>query len=102
MYAVIKSANYPSNYDDNLACKWWFSSPKDTHIVVSVHEFSTETNYDWVQIGSGHIPETNTLVVLTGSTYGSLTIEDNKAWMIFDSDGSFNARGFNITFYYSK
>ncbi|XP_072025139.1 uncharacterized protein [Amphiura filiformis] len=100
---TISSANYPSDYSANIECVWFFTSPGGTNIVITLLDFSLETNYDFVRIGSGTDPRSNQVEEFTGTvtTPAAHTITSTQAWMSFSSDSSVVDSGFQIQVSYT-
>ena len=100
---TISSANYPSNYGNNIECAWFFTSPGGTNIVFTVLAFVTENSYDFVRIGSGTNPSMNEMQALTGTIAASTsyTVTSTQAWMRFSTDVTQTASGFQIRVSYT-
>ncbi|XP_070564554.1 cubilin-like [Ptychodera flava] len=98
---TIRSPNYPSNYPDNEICKWTVTGPPDQYILMKINDFETEQNFDWLEIGEGanEVDFSTTLYRLSGSRVtGSYATVHNGLWVLFTSDNSITARGFDVTF----
>ncbi len=91
---VISSPNYPSDYDNNLDCTWIFHGSANYSILVTIVDFHTEPNFDFVYIGTNEDP---TLYTLTDEVSSfEFTIDSEELHIQLTSDASVTTRGFRF------
>ena len=96
--ASIYSPNYPEDYSNYEDVEWFVSGPVGYRIVATFQAFHIENNYDYLDIGHGLTPDTeSTMVDLTGSSIPEDVVSlNNEMWLHFTSDGSLGYPGFWI------
>ena len=50
MPGVILSPNHPANYTNNTVCAWVIRADADAHVVMSINDFDTEANFDFLYV----------------------------------------------------
>ena len=94
----IISPNFPLAYPSDVYKEWSFTGPPGSQIILTILIHSTETNYDYVNFGSGHdSADQSTLVMTIEGDYdqqASYSVEANEMWMYFVSDYSVEQAGF--------
>ncbi|XP_070551405.1 uncharacterized protein [Ptychodera flava] len=97
---VVKSPNYPDDYEENENCIWRINTPDGDSIFFKILDFDTENLYDVFTIGYG---TTVTSVASVGYSYSGdeptpndSVLFDKEIWMQFESDSGNNFRGFKI------
>ena len=96
---VIQSPNYPSNYLENIHCKWIITGPPNTQLRIVFTNFSTESTYDTVELCSGRFCEPSSrLATLTGQRSNSLYNSSSNVLSVeLRTDGSTGRSGFRAT-----
>ena len=54
-YQSLSSFGYPSNYENNMYCKWFVSAPADQVIEFYVHYMDIESGHDFLYLFQGWI-----------------------------------------------
>ncbi|XP_070564553.1 cubilin-like [Ptychodera flava] len=99
----VTSPNHPEHYNNLDVCKWTATAEDDSkEIMIFFEDFETESNYDWLEVGSGltapYYP--SLLYRLSGTEIsGSYTTPKHEAWFLWTSDNSVTARGFSMRVY---
>jgi len=96
----IWSPNYPSGYNINERCIWKIEGPPGRQLTLKFNEFTTEENFDKLNIRDGPYLSSATIQVLHGSltpqeivsTGSSLTVE-------FVSDNKTSKTGFEVQYF---
>ncbi|KAJ8022250.1 MAM and LDL-receptor class A domain-containing protein 2 [Holothuria leucospilota] len=92
------SLNFPRNYPNNLATRWYFSTREGYQLLLKFDVLVTEEFYDYVNVGDGNI--TYSQVVFTwsgGPAYRNVQVlsSGNTQWMTFDTDSYVTHIGFS-------
>ena len=99
--STIHSTNYPFNYGHTENCKWTLEGTEGTNILLTFSEFSTEKNFDTVQIfGGGRTEETSVNIdTLSGDLPPSQQFVSASNFMIikFKSDSAVEKKGFQAS-----
>ncbi|XP_033628985.1 uncharacterized protein LOC117291426 [Asterias rubens] len=96
---IIKSPNYPLNYDNNTECTWLITGLPGRRFQMIFEDFLLERGYDSVVVGSGLDPtdQSSVYTTLSGSSQpDNIVLGVDTAWITFTSDGSIVDRGFSI------
>ncbi|XP_052248294.1 multiple epidermal growth factor-like domains protein 10 isoform X5 [Dreissena polymorpha] len=105
-FGVITSPNYPSNYNRNVQCTWVINASEGYQINVNFTDFaledSSECNYDFLGLFYGP----NASSPLVGKFCGTappwrFQSQSNSVRIVFSTDSSDSARGFNLTYTFS-
>uniref|UniRef100_A0A914HHZ9 CUB domain-containing protein n=1 Tax=Globodera rostochiensis TaxID=31243 RepID=A0A914HHZ9_GLORO len=96
----LRSPDFPSTYCRNMQCQWTLSAPEGFHILLNVSSFVTEADQDFLYIFEGNDTTQKHKEILTGPLYGSSLVhsEQNVMTLLFISDGSIQADGFELWF----
>ena len=99
MNGTIESANYPSNYDNNLRCSYVISIPDVNSIRISFQHFETEHYYDYLYFGMGDVPDENKAL---GSLNGwdlpdVFALQAATIWFLFVTNEDVNYSGFALS-----
>lgn len=95
----IMSPNYPDNYPPQKDCIWHFTTTPGHRIKLVFSVFDIESHqecaYDHIAIYDGNSPDSMTLGKFCGAkTPHSISSTTNEMYMIFNSDGSVQRKGF--------
>ncbi len=91
---AISSPNYPSDYDNDLDYTWILHGSASHNILITIVDFHTERNYDFVHIGTHEDP---TLYTFTDEVSPiEFTIDSEEIHIRFTSDVSVTTRGFRL------
>ncbi|XP_052245586.1 multiple epidermal growth factor-like domains protein 10 [Dreissena polymorpha] len=105
-FGVITSPNYPSNYNSNVQCTWVINASEGYQINVNFTDFaledSSECDYDFLELFYGP----NASSPLVGKFCGTsppwrFQSQSNSVRIVFSTDSSDSARGFNLTYTFS-
>ncbi|XP_077982534.1 dorsal-ventral patterning tolloid-like protein 1 [Glandiceps talaboti] len=96
-YVVISSPNYPEEYSNNQDCTWIVTNTDGGNIQLIFSNLVTESSYDYVQFGSGNIPDTNAAKYSGSVIPDVFTTSSDTGWIVFHSDGSNTNFGFLLT-----
>ena len=98
---TILSPNYPSNYIDNINCKWIISAPENTRVRISFSNFATESRYDTVELCSDQFCDTSTRLTTLSGQLGTSMREYNSSSNVLlvelNTDGRVSSSGFRAT-----
>lgn len=98
---VLQSPNYPSNYPENINCKWVITAPQNSRVRISFNNFATESDYDTVELCSAQCCEASTsLVTLSGQLNSSMRQHSSSSNILsieLKTDGRVGATGFQGT-----
>ena len=99
---VVQSPSFPSDYLENLVCKWVISSLPNTHIRLSFTNFSTEASYDTVELCSGRVCGAESrLATLSGEPNDISLVpyesSSNVLTVELRTDGTVGGAGFSAT-----
>ncbi|XP_070571264.1 tolloid-like protein 1 [Ptychodera flava] len=92
---IVHSPNYPKNYSDNVNCFWTIANKYGGSIRLVFDSFETEELYDYVQYGTGYVPNADTYKHHGNVTPEALTSTES-VWITFYSDRSVTSRGFKF------
>ncbi|XP_034938584.1 cubilin [Chelonus insularis] len=106
----INSPGFPNGYDENLDCRWTFSSPPGTHLVLWFITLDIEESesciMDYVEVYSGHAvsspppPESVQLGKFCYLNVTNVHVESTNAMTVhFHSDSFINGTGFKAVIY---
>ena len=98
----ISSSNYPNNYKKDDSVCWIMSPPVGSVVKLKFNNFQTEADYDFVRVFDGSSMNSPQLLSVSGNSIPSLlttiTSTSNRMLVVFSSDGSGAAKGFQATF----
>jgi subtilisin family serine protease len=98
---TILSPNYPSNYIDNINCKWIISAPENTRVRISFSNFATESRYDTVELCSDQFCDTSTRLTTLSGQLGTSMRQYNSSSNVLsvelNTDGRVSSSGFRAT-----
>ena len=97
--ATIRSPNYPQDYEANQDCVWIAQISLGRRIRIIFTNFTTELNYDWLEVGNGDNPNDMTSRVIMHSGPDSpknFVSSGNLIWFHFKSDDGKQESGFTI------
>ncbi|XP_077988819.1 uncharacterized protein LOC144443259 [Glandiceps talaboti] len=103
--ADLFSPGWPGDYPDRSKCIWLIMMPNAQEITINVVEFNTEWNKDFVEIGPGADSYGTALFTLMGSgdnVTDHVTIQSNRAFVLFESDRNRPFPGFHLRYEISK
>ncbi|XP_077985321.1 dorsal-ventral patterning protein tolloid-like [Glandiceps talaboti] len=95
----IASPNYPGNYLNDEYCEWKIRAlGVSNEIVIKYMTFDTEENADFLRIGSGTTIRVDQRVYISGAVSSTSydVIDASNAWVVFESDDSDTASGFQL------
>ena len=94
---TITSPNYPSDYPFGISCGYNISGPSDIIIALTMNDFETETNYDFLSIYDGPGPDNEFLIGRYSGTNIPTYIRSSKErmYVLFTSDSTQSRRGFS-------
>ena len=99
--ATLQSPSYPSNYLENINCKWVITAPQNARARILFTNFQTESRYDTVELCSGRFCEAPTrLTTLTGQLDTSMRLYESASNMLsveLKTDGRVGSSGFRAT-----
>ncbi|KAK6754980.1 hypothetical protein RB195_013759 [Necator americanus] len=95
---AMSSPNYPSNYDTFLEQMYYITSPSNTSINIKFDAFSTEEEYDYLEIYDGGVISAPLIANLSGHsvTGTSLNSSGNQITMRFITDGAAQFSGWHM------
>ncbi|XP_033104122.1 cubilin-like [Anneissia japonica] len=100
---TITSPNYPARYEDDMECFWSVKVPEGRKITVSIKDFQTEPEVDYVSMGNGlrdtKKKENYIIYRHTGLDLPkpkNFTTSGNELFITFTSDDWDREAGFNI------
>jgi hypothetical protein len=100
---VISSPNFPYYYDNNLYCNYYIFASSEATLSFVFRAFNTESNYDYVTISCPSNTSFDPQRFSGGSLPTSISIEYcSQGLVVFTSDGSVIATGFNLDYYVSE
>uniref|UniRef100_A0A915NMU9 CUB domain-containing protein n=1 Tax=Meloidogyne floridensis TaxID=298350 RepID=A0A915NMU9_9BILA len=93
---VLYSPDYPETYCDSMRCLWHLEAPEGHHIVVTISEFYTEMDHDFLTIFDGNDTEQEHMEMLSGRITFKKTIQSkqNIITISFHSDITLQMSGF--------
>nr|DBA25188.1 TPA: hypothetical protein GDO54_012746 [Pyxicephalus adspersus] len=100
---IIQSLGYPSkNYTDSLLCDWFFNGPTGHYLTITFMfldlQDSTDCTSDYIEIRE-YNSSGKSLGKFCGNTVPSVVrTSDSFAYVKFVSDGSVNAKGFQMQY----
>ena len=98
---TITSPNYPTNYLNNVYCRWLITAEPGKFVEIKFTSFSTELHYDFVDVGNGDdITDVGGRVVHASGNIlpVDFTTSGNVAWVTFRSDRTKTNQGFGMEF----
>ncbi|XP_072033307.1 tolloid-like protein 2 [Amphiura filiformis] len=103
----ITSHNYPLHYPLNLQCVWYLLPPQRNTglIIIRFLDLIMGAYKDHVAVGQGMDASNQTTELTRFSESWSplyVSIRDTPAWLRFDSDGSYSAKGFHVQMSWSE
>ena len=98
--AYFSSPGYPNNYPNNAHCTYNIEVPMDMQIVLTIHPYDLETNFDKLELRQMVSGSDNIVGILTGNenVERRFTSAENKFTLLFTSDGSVTRRGFRASY----
>ncbi|XP_052250990.1 deleted in malignant brain tumors 1 protein-like isoform X6 [Dreissena polymorpha] len=105
-FGVITSPNYPSNYNRQVQCTWDINAPEDYRINVNFRDFALEhhsnCNHDYLELFNGPNASYPSFGKFCGTAQPSgFQSQSNSVRIVFSTDSSDSARGFNLTYTFS-
>ena len=99
---LIRSPNYPSEYNSKQNCTWNLRSPAGTKVTLKVEDFHLEKDYDYLNILDGDNIAANYIDKLTGHIKREYTAKSsgNAIFLQFTSDNTRTKKGFSIIYDY--
>ena len=99
---LIKSPNYPENYDLNLDCYWTIQLNSGNVVSFTFGEIKIENHvscaFDYLLIRDGILPSSPELLRLCSTqTPAPLSTSGPAAWVHFHTDASITDQGFSIS-----
>lgn len=96
----ISSSLYPLSYLNNLTCTWQIRVSNGSVVHITIDDFQTEGNYDYLEIYDGPDSNSTLLAKLSGTTgqESSQITSQNYAFLRFVSDFDITYRGFHLTY----
>lgn len=96
-FARLTSPGYPSPYSNNEDCFWFLQSPVTTRMRIVFIAFTTEGQYDFLQIGDG-TDINDSAPQYSGDVRPSTPMftQSNRAWIRFKTDDTKNDIGFSL------
>ncbi|KAH9496283.1 Dorsal-ventral patterning tolloid-like protein 1 [Bulinus truncatus] len=95
---VIKSPNYPSNYDPYNNCRWLITVAEDSIVTLNFSVLKTECYYDYVTVYDGSNASSPLLGRFCEKPLNSLRSTNNTMLVTFTSDAIIQFAGFMATF----
>lgn len=99
---IIKSPNYPNDYDDNLNCTWIIKVSFSGRYIVKVvfNDFKLERTCDDVlKFYDGMDETSNLLGSYCGTTHPEVIYSTGRyLYVQFQTDNMINYKGFNFSF----
>uniref|UniRef100_A0A914UKF0 Fibrinogen C-terminal domain-containing protein n=1 Tax=Plectus sambesii TaxID=2011161 RepID=A0A914UKF0_9BILA len=97
---VILSPGYPNLYGDNLNCYYLITVPKGLRVQLTINAFKTEACCDYLWLHDGAAKTTPLIVRWAGHLQQGMNAHStgNQLLAHFQTDGSNDDTGFNITF----
>ncbi|EYC03668.1 hypothetical protein Y032_0092g2551 [Ancylostoma ceylanicum] len=93
----MSSPNYPGEYDRFLEQMYYATSPENTAINITFDAFSTELNYDYLEIYDGSGIRAPLIANLSGhNAIGNLYTSGNRLTMRFMTDGGIQFSGWHM------
>ncbi|KHJ77875.1 CUB domain protein [Oesophagostomum dentatum] len=95
---ALTSTNYPNDYDIFIQQLYYITSPENTVITVTVGDFSTETDYDYLEIFDGDDVDATRIAKLSGHNVAGATVNStgNRLTMRFITDGTNQYPGWHL------
>ncbi len=89
------SPYYPKNYINNLNCTWVINVDIGSIIILSLDDFSTQNDNDYVEVFDGSSARNQSVGKFSGSSKPSNLISSlNSLTVYFRTDGSVVSKGF--------
>ena len=101
-FVTVTSQNYPSNYKSNTDCVWILNAQTPgTRLRVVIKDFITGDQLDQLVVGSQTNPlDTNSILRTYWGTVPEFPVVftslSDTMWITFKSDGTKQARGFDL------
>ena len=102
---IIKSMNYPGNYESNLNCKYLISPPPKAGYIISINfrDFDIQYSYnctdDLVSVFDGETTTAPLLSNYCGTTKPSAPRSSgNKLFIVLKSNAVTNSKGFELSY----
>ena len=94
---IYDSGGENGNYSNNEYCAFLIAPECAENVTISFPLFSTESNYDYVRIYDGSSDNAPLLGSFSGTqNLSPITSSGSEIFIVFDSDGSVTASGFEI------
>ena len=92
----MTSPKHPFNYPSNLDCNWVIVAGESLLILVRIHHFEMERNFDHLVVGNGEVVSApSTIGSLTGNVkLRTITSSQSAMWMSMTSDNTGSLAGF--------
>jgi hypothetical protein len=101
-YGSFEDGSGPKDYPDNLSCRWLIS-PEDTsinNIELKFTYLDTEPDHDFLTVYDGATISDPIIGTFSGTSIPDvITTENNKLLLVFTSDDSTTASGWQATYY---
>ncbi|KAL8607578.1 hypothetical protein ACOMHN_003497 [Nucella lapillus] len=103
---VLTSPNYPNNYDHDDFCVWKIVAPEGQRIRLQFTDFSLENHvncrWDYLELFNGGMPDSPSVGRFCGQNVTSFLSQSNTIRVVFKTDFSAAARGFQATYSYDS
>lgn len=88
------------NYQDNNYCTYIIADKQQTAVSITVKQFSTQENHDYLRFWNGHPSQDSLLMELSGEITNeySHTFNTDSLYLTFETDDSITDQGWYLTY----
>ena len=98
---VFSSPNYPGFYGKHLNCSWLINLVNGSGVRLSINNFMTEANYQFLQVYDGNSSSSPLLLNISGAVgnYPAFVSSSKNMLVLFSTKNGVQFKGFTASFY---
>ena len=97
---TLSDGSGPYDYQDNSSCTYIITDPKQYAVIVTITDFATQQDHDYLRFWDGLPSDSNLLLELSGtvSANTNFTFNTDSLYITFETDDSLTDAGWNLEY----
>lgn len=97
---TLADGSGPFDYQDNAYCTYLITDPKQYSVVITMTDFATQQDHDYLRFWDGLPADTNLLLELSGTVAANtnFTFNTDSLFITFETDDSLTDAGWNLSY----
>jgi hypothetical protein len=97
---TLEDGSGPYNYLDNTQCTYLITDPNQYSVVISMTDFATQQDHDYLRFWDGIPSDSNLLLELSGTVPSgtNYTFSTDSLYITFETDDSLTDAGWNLSY----